>query len=135
LISEDFFEIIDDLIEKYTREEEKKILFLEEYIDHGIFQKRNPEFLFVAYEHSKQLSDMDVLDEDLEIVRVGVKIKLYTKSSEPNNRKLFLEMTGEEIVDKLKHLRRMIKCGFIRPPGTLFRDKEHFKLKIDGVVF
>lgn len=135
MISEDFVELIDDLIEKYTREEEKKFLVLEEYIDHGILQKRNPEFLFVAYEHSKLLSDMDVLDEDLEVVRVGVKIKLYTKSSEPNNRKLFLEMIGEEIVDKLKHLRRMIKCGCIRPPGTLFRDKEHFKLKIDDVVF
>ncbi|MFX1364844.1 MAG: hypothetical protein ACFFCE_07345 [Promethearchaeota archaeon] len=132
---EDFVDLIDNLIEKFTREKKKKFLILEEYIDHGILQKRNPEFLFVVYEKSKYLSEMDVLDEELEVVKVGVKIKLYTKSSEPNNRKLFLEMEGEEVVEKLKHLRRLINCGCIKPPGTLFRDKEHYKIKIDGIIF
>ena len=131
----DFKILIRKLIKKYSKEKEKKFLVREEYIDHGILQNRNPEFLLEIYDYSKSMSDLDVLDEDLEVVRVGINIKLFTKTSNLNKGKLYVEMTGEEIIFRLKELRNHIKSGYIKPPGILFRDKDHFKIKIDGITF
>ena len=124
---------INHLIEEYSEKKEEKFLILEEFIDHGVLQNRNPEYLFEINEFSKEKAEKDSLDESLEIVRVGINVKFFTNLSDGARSKLFVEMSGQEIVERLKSIRSMIISGYIQPPGTLFYDKEHFKLRIDGV--
>jgi hypothetical protein len=132
---EDFKTLIKKLIEKYSKVRDENFLVREEYIDHGILQNRTPEYLLEINDYSKLFSDLDVLDEDLEVVKVCNNIKLFTKTSNTNKGKLFVKMSGEELIFRLKELRNHIICGYIKPPGILYRDKDHFKIKIDGIKF
>ena len=133
MCSEEFLKQIDRLIQEYSGKKKEKFLVREEYIDHGIPQKRNPEYLLEINDFSEEKAEKDSLEESLEMVRVGMSAKFFTKLNDRVGRKLFVEMYGDEIVQRLIHIQMTIRSGYVQPPGTLFYDKEHFKLKIDGV--
>lgn len=132
--SEDLCDELDKLINFYSNNKEKQYLVLEEFIDHGIPQKRNPEYLIKICEYTKTKAERDALDELLELVRVGISIKLFTKLKGKVNPKLYFEMYGDEIVQRLKRIQIMINSGYIQPPGILFYDDEHHRIKFKDIT-
>ena len=122
---------IDTLIDEYSKKHKRKekFLVLEEYIDPGIYRKP-PEYIFEIKPYTAEEERIDCLAEDLEILKVGAKVKFFTKSSDPEDKYLYKTMTGSEIVKRLRTVQRKLVRGIFQPPGELRGIGEHHKLKI-----
>ncbi|NIO37560.1 hypothetical protein GTO27_07635 [Candidatus Bathyarchaeota archaeon] len=133
LSSKAFFEQIERLIQEYSGKKKERFLVREEYIDHGIPQGRNPEYLIEINDFSEEKAGKDSLEEPLETVRVGMSAKFFTKLIDKVGGKLYVEMYGDEIIQRLNDAQMMLRSGYVQPPGTLFYSQKHFRLKINGV--